>query len=226
MDDIGGVRLHDHLLVVFAGGAFGGGDEARAQVGEVGAEQLRGKNFVAVVEAAGEQQGLVEELPNLGDEGERAPGPCMAASAGGHRDQPVDAGFGGLLGVAAGGHVMEHQPAIAVHGVDHVLHRAEAGDHDGHLFLDADRQIRLQARVGWVDDQVDGEGRRLLQLRKARFDLLQPGAKAVAVTLVERGEAADDSIAAAGEHQRRVGNQEHRRGHQRQAQALIDRGGQ
>jgi hypothetical protein len=80
--------------------------------------------------------------------------------------------------MAAGGHVMEHQAAVAVHGVDHFLHRAQAGDDDRHAMLDAQGQVGLQARVARVDDQVDGIGCWRLQLRQARLDLLQPGLEA------------------------------------------------
>ena len=50
---------------------------------------------------------------------------------------------------------MEHQAAIAVHGIDHFLDRAQAGDDDRHAMFDADGQIRLQPLVAVVHDQID-----------------------------------------------------------------------
>ncbi|MNP35269.1 hypothetical protein D3C76_1285930 [compost metagenome] len=179
---------------------------------------------MAVVEAAGQQQGLVEELANLCGQGERAPGAGMAACAGGDGDQAIDTGFGGFLGMAAGGDIVEHQAAVAMHGIDHFLHRAEAGDDDRHAVFHAQRQVGLQARVGRVDDQVDGIGRWRLQLRQACLDFLQPGLEAGAVALVQGREAADHAAGAAGQYQPGVGDQEHRCGNHGQAQALFEGG--
>ncbi|MCY1426472.1 hypothetical protein D9M71_422930 [compost metagenome] len=201
-----------------------GGDEAGAEIGQVGAEHLRGEDLVAVVEAAGEQQGLVEELADLGDQGEGTPGPGVATGAGGNCDQAIDAGFRSFLGMTAGGHVVEHQAAVAVHGVHHFLHRAQAGDDDRDALLHADGQVGLQARVAVVDDEVDREGRGVLP--QACFNFLQPGAEATALPLVQGREAADDAVVAARQDQLGVGHQEHRRSHDRQAQTLIEQGGQ
>jgi len=121
---------------------------------------------------------------------------------------------------------MEDQAAVAVYRIDQRLHRAEAGDDDRHLVLDADRQVCLQPWVAVVDDEVDGVGRRVAQLRQARFDFLQPGLEATALALVERRETPDYPIAAAGQHQLRIGNQEHRRSHHGQAQTLFKQSGQ
>ena len=219
MDDVGGLGLQQHLLVGLAGVAFLGGDKARAEVREVGAEQLRGENLVAMVEAAGQQQGLVEELADLGDQGERAPGAGVATSPGGHRDQAIDPGFGGFFGVPASGHVVEHQATVAVYGIHHFLHGAEAGDDDRHALFHADGQVGLQTRVAVVNDQVDCVGRRIVM--QAGLDFLQPGAKAAAVALIEGGKAADHTAVAAGQYQLRVGHQKHRRRHYGQAQALL-----
>ena len=55
------------------------------------------------------------------------------------------------------------------------------------------------------------------RLLQAGLDFLQPGAKAAAVALIEGRKAADDAAVAAGQHQLRVGDQEHRRRHYGQA---------
>lgn len=146
--------------------------------------------------------------------------------AGRHRDQAVDPGLGGLFGVAAGGDVVEHQAAVAMHSVYHFAHCAEAGDDDRYAVLDADPQVGLQPRIGVVDDQVHRIGRGIVQRLQAGPNLLQPTLETAALALVERREAADDAAAAAGQHQLRVGYQEHRRGHHRQSQALVEQGGQ
>ena len=224
MNDVGGPRVENHRLVIGRRGVLGRGDETGAHIGQIGAEQLRRENFVAVVEAAGQQYGLVEELTNLGQQGEWTPGAGMAASPGCHCDQAIHAGLGSFFGMAAGGHVMEHQATVAVHGIDHFLHRAQAGDDDGYAALDADGQVRLQAGVTVMHDQVDGEGRSVSC--EAGFDLVKPSGEACAFALVQGRKAADDTAVAACNDQRRVGHQKHRRSDQRQAQALIEQGRQ
>ena len=102
-----------------------GGDEAGAEIGQVGAEHLFGENLVAVVDAAGQQQSLVEELADFRDQRE-SPGPGVAARAGRHRigpSTPASRPFG----VAAGGDVVEYQAAVAMHSVYRFAHCAEAG---------------------------------------------------------------------------------------------------
>ena len=118
---------------------------------------------------------------------------------------------------------MKHQAAIAVHRIDHFLHRAQAGDHHGNLVLDANGQVGLQARVAAMHDQVDRVGRGVHG--QAAFDFLQPGFEAAAFTLVQRGETADDAAVATRKHQLRIGDQKHRRGHDWQTQALFEQGG-
>ncbi|MCY1445881.1 hypothetical protein D9M71_624130 [compost metagenome] len=55
MDDIGCLGFKHHFFVGPRRLALVGGDKARAQVGKVGAQQLRGKDFLATVDAAGQQ---------------------------------------------------------------------------------------------------------------------------------------------------------------------------
>lgn len=107
-----------------------------------------------------------------------------------------------------------------------LLDRPQAGDDDRHLVLDADRQVSLKARVAVVHNEVDRVGRGVVQQRQARFDFFQPGLETAAFALVECREAPDHAIAAARQDQLRVGNQEHRRSHYRQAQALFKQSGQ
>lgn len=150
----------------------------------------------------------------------------MATRSGCDGDQPIDTRLGGFLCVPAGGHVMKYQAAVAVHGVHYFLDRAEAGDDDRYLVLDADLQVGLQPWIAVVHDQVHGVGSRVLQLGQARFDLLQPGLETAAFALIEGGKATHHTIATAGQDQFRVGDQKHRRGHQGQAQTLFEQSGQ
>lgn len=114
-----------------------------------------------MVEAARQEQGLVEELADLGDQGEGAPSSGVTTGAGCDGDQPVYTGFCSLFGMAAGGDVMEYQAAVAVHGVHHFLRGAQAGDDDRDLLFHADGQVGLQTGVAAVDDQVDSVGGRI-----------------------------------------------------------------
>jgi hypothetical protein len=136
----------------------------------------------------------------------------MATGAGGHGDQPIDTSLRGFFGMPAGGHVVKHQAAIAVHRIDHFLYRAQAGDDYGYAFLHANGQVCLQSWVSLVNDQIDRIGCGIR--RQARFDFVQPGAKLAAFSQVQRREAADHAVIAAGQYQLRVGDQKHRRGHQ------------
>ncbi|MNV02355.1 hypothetical protein D3C71_925890 [compost metagenome] len=181
---------------------------------------------MAVVQAPGQQQGLVEELPDFSNQREWTPGPGMPASSRGDGDQTIHASFGGLLGMAASRHVMEHQASVAVHCVDQFLHCAEAGDHDRHFVLDANLQVSLQPWIAVVDDQVYRVRRGVFQRRQPGLDLFQPGLEPAALALVQGRKTAHHAIAAAGEHQLRIGNQEHRRRHHGQTQTLFEQSGQ
>ena len=86
----------------------------------------------------------------------------MAAGAGTDQDQPVDAGLQGALGVGDVGHVVEHQAAVALGRLHHVVGCAQRGDLDRHVVLLAEVDVVLQAVVGAVHDLVDREGRHLL----------------------------------------------------------------
>ncbi|MNP35273.1 hypothetical protein D3C76_1285970 [compost metagenome] len=150
----------------------------------------------------------------------------MSAGTRSDGDQPVHPRLSGFLRMAASRHIMEYQAAVAVDRIDHFLHGAETGDHDRHFVFDTDVQIRLQSRITVVHNQVHRIGRGILQCRQPGLDFFQPGFEAAALALVQRRKAADHAIAAAGEHQLRVGNQEHRRRHHGQTQALFEQSGQ
>ncbi|MNI64963.1 hypothetical protein D3C73_1204390 [compost metagenome] len=143
MDDVCSFGCQQHFFVGLGRVTFGRADKPSAKVGQIRAEQLRGKNFMSVVQAAGQQQGLVEELADFGNQRERAPGPGVSTGPGSHGDQSIHAGFGRFFGMTTCRHVMEHQAAVAVHRIDQFFHGAEAGDHDRHFVLYTDLQVRL-----------------------------------------------------------------------------------
>ena len=206
--DVGSFGAEDHVFVGLRRVVFLNGDHAGAEVSEVGPEHLRGQNFMAVVEAAGQQHGFVEELANFCDQGKGTPRSGMTAGASRDGNQTIDAGLGGFLGMAAGGDVVEYQTAVAVHRVDHFFYCTEAGDDDGHALLHADGQVGLQARVGVVHDEVDGVRRGVAA--QACVNLVQPGFETAALALIQRGEAANDAVVTARQYQLRVGDQKHR----------------
>ena len=126
----------------------------------------------------------------------------MAAGAGAHRDQAVDAGFRRLAGVAHVDDVVEHEPAIALHGADQLLHGAERGDDQRHLVLDRDLEVGLQPRIALVHDQIHAERRArpagvAFDAVEPLADLDQPGLVVLARAVVERRKRADDAGAAA-----------------------------
>lgn len=150
----------------------------------------------------------------------------MATRTSGDGNEAINTRFSGFLGMASGSDVMKYQAAVAMNRVHQLLYRTETGDDDGHLVLDADRQVCLQARVAVVHDQVHGIGRRVVQLSQARFDFFQPGLEATAFALVERRETPNYPVATAGQDQLRIRDQKHRRGHHGQAQTLFQQSGQ
>lgn len=155
----------------------------------------------------------------------------MAAGAGRHQDQAVHAGLQGLLGMAQVDHVVQHDAAVAVHRLhDLGRRRAQAGDEDRHLVLDAHAHVVLEPHVRLVDDLVhrDRADHRLRMPFAMRgqlvLDLREPAVEQFGRARVERRERADDARLALREHQLGVTDDEHRRGDDGQRQALKDGG--
>ena len=139
-----------------------GGDEARAHIGEVGAERERGRNAPAVGDRARQQDGALEPLLHLAQQRERRQRAGMSAGAGANQDEAVDALFGGLARMLDVDDVMEHDAAIGMRGLDDFLRRPQRGDDDRRLVLDAGLHVLHQPVVGGVADLVDRVGRDLL----------------------------------------------------------------
>ena len=131
----------------------------------------------------------------------------MATRARRQQDQPVHPRFGRLCRVAGTGDVVKHNAAIGVHRVHHMVVRAEGGDDQRHTAPHHHLQIILQPRVRRRDDEVDAIGGIIRPQRG--LDLVDPCLKAFRRALVERREGADRAGLARGDHQRRVGNEQH-----------------
>src|SRR4029079_15183486 len=87
----------------------------------------------------------------------RAEQSCVPAGTSAHCDQPVDAGFSGLARMAHVDDVVDNEPAIALHGPDQFLDGAERRDDQRHLVLDPNVEVRLQAWIAFVHDEIDTE---------------------------------------------------------------------
>ena len=114
-------------------------------------------------------------------------------------------------------------PAVAERLVD-VLARAERGDRQRHLVLDADFDVVLEAVVGLVHDLVDRErrrrpfGMRFVVGGEFFLDAMQPFVEQLGRARVERRECTDDAGLALRDDQFRPRNDELRRADQRQAE--------
>ena len=91
MHDVGGAGAEDHLLVVGRGIVLGGGDEAGAHVGEIGAHHQGGGDILARRQAARQDDGPLIEAADLVDQGERIDDPRVTAGPRRDQDQAVDA---------------------------------------------------------------------------------------------------------------------------------------
>ena len=91
----------------------------------------------------------------------------MPACAGCDGDDAVGALLDRLVRKAVVDHVMHHDPAIGMDGRVDVLARAQRGDDDRRLVLDAKFKVLLHALIRLVHDLVDRE----------RRDSARPGAR-------------------------------------------------
>ena len=183
VDHIGGAGGDNHILELVRRGGFRGVDEACADVAHVDAQRARCRQAAAVADTAAQQQSAIEHGADFRNKSERVDPPGVAAGAGRHQDQAINAGLDGLFRVTAGGHVMEHQTAPAMDLVDQFRNRAKRGDDQRHLVLFADLEVFFDPRVVAVDDQVDAIGR--VNRRVQTFlDLEQPVIETFGATLI------------------------------------------
>ena len=224
VQDVGSAAGNDHLLVAVAGQRFLRDDETGAHIGQVAAQRLRRQDARAAADRTGQHQQAIEDRPHLAGQRERTQGSGMTTGTRAHQDQAVDAGADGLPGVPQRGDVVQHDAAIGMYLLHHLVWRMQRGDHDRHPVAHAGGQVFLQALVRLVHDQVhrirrDGDpGVRQAIVGQGAFDLGQPAIELLLRARIERREGADHARAALGDHQRRPGHQEHRRADHRQAQ--------
>jgi hypothetical protein len=125
-----------------------GGDESGAEIGEVRAEHLGGANATAVADGAGQHHDAVPECAYRVDKREAGQLSGVPAGTGGHQYQAVGSGRCRLGGELDAVDVREHQPAVAVHFLDHFPGASQGGDDDRCAVLDHQRQVLGAPRIG------------------------------------------------------------------------------
>jgi hypothetical protein len=151
----------------------------------------------------------------------------MAAGASGNENQSVDTGGERALRVRDRRHIVEHESAIGMRGLDDRIGRAQAGDDYRHAMLHAQIDVVLQADVARVHDLIDRERRdahlRLVFPYCCKFFTYacKPGLEQLGRTRVQGREAADDAGAALRKHELRPADDEHRRADEGQTQGVT-----
>ena len=157
----------------------------------------------------------------------------MAAGAGAHQHQPVDARLQRLLGMPDGDHVVKYHAAIFVHFLDHVGGSAQAGDDHRHAAPHADIEIVLEPIVGLVDDLVHregcdfGTGMGAAMILQGGLDRFDPALEHFGRSRIQGGERSHHPAHALRDDEIGIGNDEHRRrdhGQRHAALELLDQG--
>ena len=136
-----------------------GGDEGRADVGEVRAHRLRRQHCTAAGDRAAQRHRAVEPLADFLDQRKRALHARVATGTCGHGDQAVGTLLDRLLGKEVVDDVVQHHATPGMHRVVHVGACAQRGDDDGHLVLGAQLHVVIEPVVALVHDLVDRERR-------------------------------------------------------------------
>ncbi len=158
VDDVVGVAVDDRLLVGLLRARLVRGDERRADIGEVGAHGLRGQDGSAPMRSSPRVPAAPRTtvgFPGRARTGLLMPAwpPAPAATAIRPSAPFSMALWANLLLMMS----CSTTPPPAVHGLVHVLARAQGRDDDRHLVLGADLHVVLQPVVALVHDLVDGE---------------------------------------------------------------------
>ena len=100
----------------------------------------------------------------------------MPARACRHENQAIDAGFERLFGMPDRDHVVQHNAAIAMDGVEHGLgRRPQRRNDDRHLVAHAHLDIVLEALIGLMHDLIDRDrpdlDARIGRLKVSQFEL-------------------------------------------------------
>ena len=207
--------------------ALGHGNEARAHVHRVGPAGNGTGHAPAVADAATDHDGAVKKLAQRTHKSEGRQKARMPARTCADAGQAVRARCYGLLREADSDDIGQHDAAVGMHHVNHWLGAAQRGHHDGRLVFGDQLQVLRQACVTRMRDEVgapgaDGGGALLISCKRKAFgDLAHPFIELFNGPRVRRGEGPDDARLARGQHQLGAGDEEHRRGHDRQAQMEL-----
>jgi len=112
-------------------------NEGRAYIAEIRAGCLCRKHGTSGGDRARKRERSIEPLSDFLDEGKGREHAGMSAGAGCDRDNAVRALLDRLVREFIVDDVVHHDAAIGVHRRVDVFARAERGDHDRHLVLDA-----------------------------------------------------------------------------------------
>ena len=209
----------DHHGRVRRGGqALLGGDEAGADVDELGAGGHGPGDAMAVGDAAADDDEAIEEGAGGRDEGEGRQEAGMAAGPGADAGEAVDPGGDGLACQAKIDDVGDDQATVALHRRHGRARAAEGGDDHRRAMAGDDLELGGQAVVAGVGDQIDRPG----GARHLGGDAGEPGVELVQGAGVGGGEGGHDPGPAGGDDQVRPRDQEHRRGADRDAQAAQE----
>ena len=89
-------------------------------------------------------------------------------------NNPINARFSRLLGVAQADDIMEHEATIAVNSFHQIGNCTQRRDHQRHLVGDGNLQIVFQAGVSGVDDEINSIGRCVRDRRQTAINLIKP----------------------------------------------------
>lgn len=193
--DVLGVGGDDGLFVVVVGAAFGGGDEAGAELA-AGVSHLDGLGKSGgVADAAGADEGDVE----VGELGEEGGGVGLAGVAAGSvvdADEAVDAVGEGEVGPFAVGDVVVDDASHGMDGVDDPAGVAEGGDKEADAFFEGDVDPAAHSVfvdfAAFFDDGIEADG-----FVGEGSDLADAFAEVAAVH-VDEGDGLDDADASGG----------------------------
>ncbi len=173
--------------------ALGRGDEPGAHLDAVVAHAERGDEVLGRADPAGADH-RDAQVPDLVQQGGRAPGPGMAAGPVVDRDETVGAGVQPLERPLALRHVVVDDAAHGVHALGHPVGLAQRGDEEADAFLQGDVHPALHPVPVGPGRGLD-EGVHAHRPVRHPSDLPEPVLEVPAVD-VRQGDGLDDADAA------------------------------
>jgi len=85
----------------------------------------------------------------------------MPAGTRAYRNQTINTCLACLLRVATADNVMKNQAAIGMDGINHIANGTQRCNDNRHPMFDDAIEILSKARIGFMDDQINAEGRSL-----------------------------------------------------------------